>query len=58
MNKNKIRNRLKTDEWNEWSRNLEEEKTREEDNDWNEKDDEDEEEGENENDFHEENYDI
>lgn len=60
MKKNKIRKRLngmKTDEWNERNRNLEEEKTKGEDNDWNEKDDEDEEIGENKNDFHEENYD-
>ncbi len=60
MKKYKIRKRLngmKTDEWNERNRNLEEEKTKGEDNDWNEKDDEDEEIGENKNDFHEENYD-
>jgi len=57
MKKIKFRKRMKTDEWNERSRNHEEENTKEEDNDWNLKNDEDKENGENENAFHEEDYD-
>lgn len=57
MKKFKIRKRLKPDDWNERSRNYEEEETRGADNDWDEKEAEDEEEGESKNDFHEENYD-
>jgi hypothetical protein len=56
MKKKLFRKRIKTDEWNERISNREEEKTNEEDNDWNEKNDEDKENGENENDFHEEDY--
>lgn len=48
---------MKTDEWNERSRNREEKKTQEEDNDWNDKNDEDKEQGEIESNFHEEDYD-
>ncbi|MFX0188854.1 MAG: hypothetical protein ACFE8A_14100 [Candidatus Hodarchaeota archaeon] len=44
----KWKKQIKTDEWNERSRNREEAKTKEEDNDWNKKNDEDEEMGENE----------
>ena len=55
MKKKKFRKRMKTDEWNERSRNREEDETKEEDNDWNEKNDEDKENGGN--DFHEEYYD-
>ena len=55
MKKNKIKKRMKTDEWNERIRNREEQKTKEEDNDWNKKNDE--EKGEYENEFHEEVYD-
>jgi len=40
MKKFKLRKRMKTDEWNERSRNREEKKTKEEDNDWDEKNDE------------------
>ncbi len=54
----KIRKRMKTDEWNERSRNREERKTKREDDEWNEINDEDEEKGENKNNFHEENYDT
>ena len=57
MKKIKIRKRMKTDEWNERNRDLEEEKTKGDDNDWDKKDAEDEEIGENKNDFHEELYD-
>ncbi len=49
---------MKTDEWNERSRNREERKTKGEDDEWNEINDEDEEKGENKNNFHEENYDT
>ena len=56
MKKFKIRKKMKTDEWNERSRNREEEQTKEEDEDWNKK--EDEEKGEYENEFHEETYDT
>ena len=55
MKKNKIKKRMKADQWNERNRNLEEQKTKEEDNDWNKKNNE--EQGEYENEFHEEVYD-
>jgi hypothetical protein len=53
----KYRIRMKTDEWNERSRTLEEEKTQEEDNEWDDKYDQDKEQGKSENNFHEEDYD-
>jgi len=49
---------VKPDEWNEMSRNREEDETEEEDRDWNNKDDEDEEMGENGDKFHESDYDT
>ena len=58
MKKNKGKKHFKTDEWNEMSRDREEEKTEEEDMDWNKKNDEDEEMGENEDEFHEGDYDT
>ena len=57
MRKNKRKKKIKTDEWNERSTNLEEAKTKEEDRDWNKKNDEDEEMGKDDG-FHEENYDT
>ena len=57
MKKIKIRKRMKTDEWNERNRDLEEEKTKGDDNDWDKKEAEDEERSGTKNDFHEENYD-
>ena len=53
----KFRKRMKTDEWNERSRDREEKKTQEEDNDWNDKNDENKVQGESKNNFHEEDYD-
>ena len=58
MKKNKAKKHFKPDEWNEMSRNHEEDKTKEEDRDWNKKNDEDEEMGKSEDDFHEEIYDT
>ncbi len=58
MKENKGKKQIKTDEWNEISRNREGDKTKEDDKDWNKKNDEDEEIGENKNDFHEEDYDT
>ena len=58
MKKNKAKKQIKADKWNERSINREEDKTEEEDRDWNKKNDEDEEMGENEDDFHEETYDT
>ena len=55
MKKKKINKKMKTDEWNERSRNREKKNTKEEDDDWNRKIDE--EKGEYENEFHEEIYD-
>ena len=58
LKRNKVKKQIKTDKWNERLRNLEEDKTEEEDREWNKKDDEDEEMGENEDDYHEEIYDT
>ena len=58
MKKNKAKKQIKTDEWNEMSINREEDKTKEEDSEWNKKNDEDEEMGENDEGFHEEIYDT
>ena len=58
MKKKKVNKKIKTDEWNEMSRNREEDNTKEEDSDWNKKNDEDEEMGENEDEFHEGDYDT
>jgi hypothetical protein len=58
MRKNKSKKRIKFDRWNEISRNREEAKTKEEDQDWNEKNDEDKEMGENGDKFHESDYDT
>jgi len=58
VKKNKGKKQIKTDAWNEMSRNREEDETMEEDRDWNKKNDEDEEMGEGEDEFHEENYDT
>lgn len=58
MKRNKAKKQIKTDKWNEELRNREEDKTEEEDGDWNKKNDEDEEMGKNEDDYHEEKYDT
>ena len=58
MKKKKGKKQIKTDEWNEMIRNREEDKTEEEDRDWNKRNEEDEEMGENEDEFHEGNYDT
>ncbi len=58
MKKNKGKKRYKTDEWNEMSRDREEDEIEEEDKDWNKKDDEDEEMGEKGDEFHESDYDT
>jgi len=58
MKKNKGKKQIKTDEWNEMSINREEDKTKEDDRDWNKKNAEDEEMGENEDEFHEGDYDT
>ena len=58
MKKNKGKKQIKTDEWNEMSINREEDKTKEEDKDWNKKNAEDEEMGEDEDEFHEGDYDT
>ena len=56
MKKNKGKKQFKADKWNEMSRNREEDKTEEDDKDWNKKYDEDEERGENKDSFHEGDY--
>jgi hypothetical protein len=56
MRKKKDTKKMKTDKWNERSRNREEKQTKSEDDNWNKK--EDEEKGEYENEFHEETYDT
>jgi len=56
MKKNKGKKQFKADKWNEMSRNREEDKTEEDDKDWNKKNDEDEERGENKDSFHEGDY--
>ncbi len=59
MKKNKSKKQIKTDEWNERSRNREEDKTKEEDRDWNKKIYEDKDmDEENEDEFHEGDYDT
>ncbi|MFX1502127.1 MAG: hypothetical protein ACFFDH_14280 [Promethearchaeota archaeon] len=58
MKKDKRKKQFKTDEWNEMSRDREEDKTEKEDRDWDKKDDEDEEMGEYEDEFHESDYDT
>ena len=58
MKKNKGKRQFKADEWNEMSRDREEDETEEEDMDWNKKDDEDEEMGETGDEFHESDYDT
>ncbi len=58
MKKKKGKKRYKTDEWNEMSRDREEDETEEEDRDWNKKNDEDKEMGKNEDEFCESDYDT
>ena len=58
MKRNKGKKQFNSDKWNEISRNREEAKTKEEDQDWNEKNDEDEEMGEKGDEFHESDYDT
>ncbi|MGV9172248.1 MAG: hypothetical protein ACOC44_11615 [Promethearchaeia archaeon] len=58
MRKKKDSQKMKTDEWNERSRNREEKQTKREDDDWNKKEDEERERGEYRNEFHEEVYDT
>jgi len=58
MRKNKHKKQIENDKLNERSINIEEDKTKEEDNDWNKKNDEDEEMGETGDKFHEPDYDT
>jgi len=58
IRRNKRKKQFKYDKWNEISRNREEAKTKEEDQEWNQKNDEDEEMGEKGDKFHETDYDT
>jgi hypothetical protein len=58
IRRNKRKKQFKYDKWNEISRNREEAKTKEEDQEWNQKNDEDEEMGEKGYKFHETDYDT